>query len=511
MAELPLAKVRELLTRLVALEDEMTAERIPIMLREDPAWLQLPPAKREVALARLKVLRAFDANRTPTRAEAIAAATELKVQLRTFYAMLRDWRGKGRTALALVPYGQHGRSARPSRLDAPVAERLTEEVRALLTRNPSIRPGEAVRAIHSAWPKTLKRPSSVTVRNYLERLQAEQPALPGSLKLTLGPSRQEEAETSTRFGEVIVVDHTSPARLVLDGDPATAPTITLAIDLWSGVPIGAAVNGGEPGPEGLLDALADAQARMNGFGPDAVRPRIVYASTPGPEWDALREALLADGLEIVERRDHRLHCGGPSKRLIGSKLDDIQLRSLRSRRSRVDRLDPNEDALLTIRQMRFVVDAAVDRLVNRRLKQAVDQDGGGLALPERIAVRGSLKGQWVPLIDLRGDSLAGAGDEVDAAVVGGSASAPNLERPVEDELRAIVGAMAGPLVVDVDVRAPDAHSPGWAVNVLVNDAREVPALWLRLAREAVRLSDMRGITVRFTADAVHDSSLQART
>lgn len=514
MAELPLEEVRALLSRLATKEDEMAAERTEDDLRSDPAWLQLPPAKRDVTLTRHKVLRAFDEKKTPTRAEAIAAAAELNVQLRTFYALLRDWRDKGRSALSLVPYGADEGSVRPSRLEAPVAERLTQDVRALLADNPSIRPGEAVQAVHSTWPATLKRPSSVTVRNYLERLKAEQPPPPGSLKVTLGSSPREKAETSSRFGEVLVIDHTSPARLLLDqkdGKTATVPTITLAIDLWSGVPIGASVNGGDPGPEGLLNALADARARVNGFGSDVIRPRIVYASTPDLEWDRLRDALMTDGLEIVEHRDHRLRRGGFAKRLIGSKLDNIQLQALRSSRPGVDCLDANENALLTIRQMRFVMDAALDRLVDRRLKQAVDQKGGGLDLPERIALRGTLKEQWVPLIDLRGDSLANAEDGAKQHCADGT-SITNDQQAIEDELRAIVAAAAGPLLVDVDVRAPEAHSPGWAVSVSVNDGFDVPALWLRLAREAVRLFDMRGITVRFAADATPDSAgLQART
>lgn len=501
MAEVSLAAARALLSRVNTLEDETSPENILVTLRDDPDWLVLPLAKREAALKRFKVLRAYDRKKKPTKKQAADAAAELGIQLRSFYAMLRSWRDKGKTPFALVPYRGEEDAPRPSRLDPAVAKHLIEQVRTLLKEKPSLPPGEAVRDIAAGWPQTLGRPSAVTVRSYLERERAAVPAEPGTLSLAIGATGHEDVEAATRFGEVIVVDHTSPARLLIDGETAIAPTITLAIDLFSGMPVGAAVSEDEPGPEAVLDALADAHERMAALGEDGpIAPRILYASTPDLEWTMLREQLQADGFDVGEWRDHRLQYGGPIKRLIGSKLGSIALHPSKAGRASGNSIDPDQDALLTMNQMLFVVDAVLERIIEERLPMLPGSGAARLGLPVWLMSRGSLKARTRPLIQLDIDrSGPSLDDDMTSDIVELTTGRDGelLDPEFEVELRDIVADIVGRQLTGVEVHAPTPSAPGWLVQVSIRNMRHLPEAWLRLAREAIEIAETDGEMVRF--------------
>ena len=497
MAVMSLAAARALLSRIAVLEAETSTDMPFALLQDDPEWILIPPARREVALTRHKVLSAYDRKKSPTKSNAQDAASVLGLQLRSFYALVRTWRDKGKSPFELVPYAGD-RAPRASRLEAPVATHLTAQVDKLLAVDPTVAPGKAVRAIKDGWPDTLKRPSDVTIRAFVDRRKAESPAEPGSLRLDYGGNS--EPESAERFGEVIVIDHTSPVRLLLDGDSASVPTITLAIDLFTGVPIGAAVCEGEPGPDAVIDALADARERMEEIGaPDRISPRIVYASTRDPEWRRLHDELVASGLAVAEKPDHRLNFGGSIKRLLGERLGPIALQASKAGNVVGDRVDPDQDALLDFNQMLLVVDSAVDDMIDERLPEIDGLRGAMLDLPDWLTSRRGMGSRIMPLITLGASNRRPYGWEQSPGphAVDSRTSVPAFDPSFAADLHDIVDEILAPVLSDVVVNEPAEGLPGWAVKVVLNDGRHLAEAWLRLAHEALEIAETEGELVRF--------------
>jgi hypothetical protein len=506
--------VRALLVRVMLLEATTSKHLTDLLAWEDPEWLQLPPAKREVALSRYQALVAYDGLTSPSKADAEKAAQGLGLKLRTFYALLRDWRDDNRSPLALVPYRSGEPGARPSRLDAKVAAKLNELVRRVLDDNSSIKPGQAVRKVRENWPDGLSPPSDVTIRKYIDRQQSERPSRPGSLRLNLGEGPQEEAETATRFGEVVVVDHTAPARILV-GDAATArsPVITLAIDLWSGAPIGSSVSDGEPDPDAIMDALTDAFGRMAVLAPEThpIRPRIVYASSHGEGWDRLRRELLSARISLTERPDHRLHFGGPTRRLVGNRLGSMQLQPSKARRAGLVEIDPEQDALLALDQVQQIVDAAVDELIQARVPEIAGVRGNRLELTDLLGsdrtggrelatYLGSLES---PLVRRHLKAYSGRGLPTDGAVETDSAHGT-----IEDEITDLVDEIAGDNLVDLRITRSSRDGNVWLVDVLVDSQEVAPEIWIELAREALDMAECSEALVQFTVIGL-DADLEA--
>ncbi|MFD1951474.1 hypothetical protein ACFSGX_11935 [Sphingomonas arantia] len=473
-----------------------------VNLRDDPEWLQIPLAKREVALMRYKILRAYDLKKEPTTADATAAAAELGIHLRSFYFILRSWRNEERSIFALIPYRTNNKTPRPSRLDTAVADHLRESVRALLVEDQSIAPAKAVRFIEEAWPDRLLRPSGITIRVFMNRMMGVIPAVPGSRRLRFSSSAGDEVQTASRFGEVIIIDHTAPARLLLDGEPATTPTVTLVIDLFTGVPIGAAVSRKEPGPEAVLDALADASERLEELGGEGVvQPRIIYASATSPEWTSLREGLRAGGLDLVEQRGHRLSYGAATKRFIGNKLSSVMLQASKAGQSASDPVDTKENALLTGKQMKFVIDSAINRLMKDRLSELNGGHGVKLLLPEWLSSRGGLRSRTRPLVDLTCKRREQSQEKPPASTAPSRTGLKHASQSVDREFRRtlynVVDDVVGGLLDHAEVHEPATILPGWLVQVVITDTRFIPEIWLGLARKAIEIAEMQGKRVRF--------------
>ena len=252
MTTLTLREVKERAARLCGLELSL----VPDFTR-DPRWLLLPQAKRITALERLKVLQAYQSLKEPTTQDALKAAKAMSVQLRRFYDLLTAWRAAERSLFALVPHQGRGGPRRTRLADQGVADAVTASIKALLEKEPAAAPRTVIRHVRTNWVGPGRLPSDVTIRNYHTRaLEEQRPGL-GKLTINFGSDPQENATSADQFGEVIVVDHTSAARLfALDGTVRSV-TITLVIDLYTAAPIGAAVYTDYPSPEGVLAALGE--------------------------------------------------------------------------------------------------------------------------------------------------------------------------------------------------------------------------------------------------------------
>jgi hypothetical protein len=380
MTPLALREVRNRVARLCGLELSL----VPDFVR-DPRWLLLPPAKKLIALQRLKALQAYDALDEPTTKDAQKAAKSIGVRLRRFYDLLTGWRSAERSPFALVPH-QSSSGPRKSRLaDGRVAQAITTSIKELLATQPMAPPRSVIRHVRAQWNGPGKLPSDVTIRNYHTRAMEEQRPGLGKLTINIGNNPQEDVATADYFGEVVVIDHTSAARLFALEDRIRPVTITLAIDLYTAAPIGVSVYTEYPSPAGVLDALQDAKLRLAKVGSDKiVKPRLVFASTFDPQWAKLRSSLVERGYELFERRDGSLHHGGPTKRIIGPKLGDIVLQpKLASRRKeKIERVDENQNSLLPLQDVRWIVQDAVERMFAERVPQESGHLGNQLDLPD---------------------------------------------------------------------------------------------------------------------------------
>ncbi|RUN77632.1 hypothetical protein EJC47_04335 [Sphingomonas sp. TF3] len=500
MSELAFADARALVGQVTAMEVATEAEDLDVSFRTDPQWVQLPPARKSAALTRLHALSLYDGLKRPTKKDAEAAAAKLKVKLRTFYAMLRDWRDQQRSVFALVPYRQAD-GGRNSKLADDALEKLTLIIDEILRHDPGAAPGEVIRTVSTKWGRSLKKPSDVTIRNYLDRALASHDPEPGTLKLRTGSGEAGATVTAERFGEVIVIDHTAPARILVDGEAVTSPVITIAIDLWSGAPIGAAVSLDGPSPEAVLDALADAMERLDTGMPEGelIEPRILIATTPEQEWSEALLILEDQGCEILEQRDHRLRFGTYAKRLLGPQLASIPLQASKAgRQVEGGSIDVEQDALLTLREMQFLVDDAISKMMKRRVPDGAVGGHVRLGLSALVG-RLSLTQRWRPLIDLGSEGrLHHVGMEAHDIAQGLDVHGTDAQR--KTYLRELAERIADEDLLDVLVQAPDENRGHWEVEVLLLPDSNAYAVWIELAELALDLGD-QGIAVIFAVTA----------
>lgn len=462
----------------------------------EPWWLLLPTAKRAVTVKRLEALTAYDELREPTSKQAAEAAEKLGLGLRRFYDLLSNWRENDRSPHVLVPY-QALSGVRKSRLsDQAVAGSLRAIIDDFLAERPTAPPSAVIRHVRDEWDRPEKLPSDVTIRNFLERALQERRAAPGTLTISLTGAVEDET-TASRFGEVIVIDHTAPSDLILAYEDGAAPTITLAIDLWSGAPIGAVATDDYPAAEAVVLALENAADRVYdlGDGEHAVKPRIVLASTFDSGWTELREALLDEGYDLIERRDSTLHHGGLTKRIIGPTLGELQLqpKAASRREARGQEVDLEKTAILPLEQVQQILDMIVDDAFDELVPDTVL---AGLPAIDLTAVRSMLRRPVMPEytgipIRLDMDRCDGLDD------VGAERSVTPFDM-TPDKLIGIVRRMLGKSVGDASAKRE--QSGGWHVSVQVADPAARTPTWLALAREALRLYDEEGIFVRIDVE-----------
>jgi hypothetical protein len=469
---------------------------IGAMLKDEPFltqtdWLLLPITKQEVALRRLRALRAYDELESPTSADALRAAKKAGVAIARFYQLVAHWRAHDRSPFSLVPHQNLGME-RPTRLAAEeTANAISASIRSLLESDPVASTGKVISHVRRTWKGPGDLPSDTALRAFHERAIRSATPTPGTLTLNWGNQAQERDVVAERFVETLVIDHVSIKGLVADED-GLPPTITFAIDLWSGSPIGAAATAGSAEPRGVLLALQDvnrrislAHGRVAGETPEQSKPKIVIATTFAKQWRGLVDALLDEDYEVIDRRDVFLHQGGPTRRLLGMGLGPFRLERRADRRGPFS-FDPRVTAVQPLSTIERLLSEAVDEMAKRR----VPKEAWATAIPLDVA----------PL-------MAALGEDVFTDAVGSPPVPPHGDRPrsnehgdVRDLLERVAESRTPGGARNVEVRQAEDHV--WHLTVVVGDPSVRDAAFLQLAKGAMEVSETHSVPVVVHVDVI---------
>jgi hypothetical protein len=460
--------VRAMIARVRSIEALLKDEKF----LSQTEWLMLPIAKQDIVLRRLEALRGYDGLATPTTVDALKAAKAAGVAIARFYQLLSHWRANGRSPFSLVPHQSLG-AERPTRLAAgETARAITNSIAALLRTDPLAPTGRVIAHVRRTWKGPGELPTDTALRAFHERAIRSAHPVPGTLTLSTPGQPQEEDVVAERFGETLVIDHVAIKGLVAEED-GMQPTVTLAIDLWTGSALGAAALPGPPSPDGLILALEDvsrrlarpghgAESRDHQLGP---RPRLVIATTFAQRWSGLVEALLAAGHEVVERRDVFLQQGGPTRRLLGMRIGGLDLERRADRR---EAFNPRTTAMQPLYKIHDILEICVDDMVRER----VPADAWATATPfDTSKLRET--GPW---------DETGEAEGPDAAATTRTAD----EREVRTRLLQLAASHTpgGARAVRIDRRGDGA----WHMTVTVGDPATRDAAFIELAQRAMRLS-----------------------
>ncbi|HET9639606.1 MAG TPA: hypothetical protein VFP12_10395 [Allosphingosinicella sp.] len=467
------------------------------LLKDEPflsetEWLLLPIAKQEVALRRLKALRAYDELESPTSADTLRAAKEAGLAIARFYQLVAHWRAHDRSPFSLVPHQKLGME-RPTRLAAEeTASAISASIKSLLERDPLASTAQIISHVRQTWTGPGDLPSDTALRVFHERALRSANPTPGTLTLNLGRQAQERDVVAERFVETLVIDHTSIKRLVAEED-GLPPTITLAIDLWSGSPLGAAVIAGSAEPRGVLLALQDVNRRISLAREDDVvsqtssqpKPKIVIATTFAKQWKYLTDALLAESYEIIERRDIFLHQGGPTRRLLGMGLGPFRLER-RADRGDAFGYDPRVTAVQPLATIERMLSEAVDEMANRRVPKAA----WATAIPLDVA----------PLMAALGEDIFTDANSPPPARSRGGRPTIKGHGDVRHLLERVAECSTPGGAANVQVRQAEDHV--WHLTVAVADASVRDAAFLQLAKGAMEVSEAHSVPVVVHVDVL---------
>lgn len=503
-------------------EVELEEQRLQsAMLAADPAWLRLPIAKKKIGIERLRVMLEYDRAEGRTKSEAQAAADKVGVRLRSFYALLKQWRDANRSPFVLIPYASEG-GTRRSRLPEGVADKLQDFAKQQVADLPAAPTSELITRLKSAWGNEPALPSDVTIRSFIDRARGDHRPAPGTITAeALGFNKQSK---SRGFGDVLIIDHSAPADMLIQTHKGSVPpTFTLVIDEFTGTPVGASVSKHSPSGDSVVAAIANARDFIARLVPEAEvsGATIVFASTYDRTWRGLSEDLIASGYRVNEVTEGTLTVGHVIKQIIGSRLDDIPLQSSRALRKAPEvGIDPERKTLLKLNGFRRIVEDAVEKVFRERL----DSDNIILPPDDEYEPRPvSLKAE------LRGFSTFGSNPEEleppeGAAALeraqkvfldlrakqakSGRVARPNASRTFRSpgifhrRLERLAHEISGPSLVSAEVIPPQSGQPAWALVVTVNDPTMRTPVWLELAREAISLADLELTLVQVTVDVV---------
>lgn len=364
------------------------------------------------------------------------------------------------------------------------AETIRDAISDVLVNDPLTPTADLIRQVRKSWTGPGDLPSDAALRVFHDRALRTAERLPGSLSFRLGGQAKSRAVTAERLGAAIVVDHVSVKGL-LEEETLVAPTVTLAIDLWSSRVLGATAVLGPPSPRSVVTALGDAARRIAEHQTGSVQPSnpvppvIVMATTGSPQWGELRERLNSAGFEIVDREDEPLHVGNAARLLLGLKLGRLNLEK---------RLSPSPGSGLNLLTHAVQPLKTIDRI----LADTID----GI-LNERVPADA-----WTSATTFAVPSIEGV--EAKAR----TPSAGRMKRTVSDpRMSEGVGQllywMAERIVADdgtVEIHRSD--DLVWHVAAKIGDAAVKEALFNQLAKGAMEVSSVHHIPVVVDVDVV---------
>jgi hypothetical protein len=324
--------------------------------RDDPRWLRLSEERRALALGRAEVLASYDALPRRSAEAADEHAARLSLGRSRFFDLLRIWRRTG-NPVDLAPHAEPSTKPR-TRMDDGRRRKMEQVVEKAVTESKERSPATILAAAARLWTGG-KPPSSSTLRRQIDKVLSEERTRPQ--RISSRSLRSEGDERAGDHGEVVVVDHTAPAFYVDAGDAKVRPTLTLAVDLFTGSVEGYSLSSGLPAPAMVVQALEDAERRgaCGRDGRATVRPRLVVSVAQSPEWRDMVAWLKRAGLPVTIRTGY----GVRIRRLVGPTMGDVRLHARKAHDLEQGRrdYDPSRDVVLTMAEARMVIEEGISR------------------------------------------------------------------------------------------------------------------------------------------------------
>lgn len=467
---------RMTLARVRSLEAQLQGE--PFL--NDTDWLLLPLEKQELVLRRLSALRAYEKLDKPTAKDALSLGTASGVGIARFYQLLSHWKENNRSPLSLASLG---RAERRSRLPAEnTAAAIRDAISDCLASDPLMPTGEIIKQLRKSWSGPGELPTDTAIRVFHDRALRSMERAPGSFTYRLGGRSDKQGITANGFGETLVIDHATIADL-LDEGTALAPTVTLAIDLWSGATLGATAVAGTAKPDGVIAALKDAARRLaeggagSGTAAAPARPRIVLAAGSSPEWRNLVAGLIHAGFDVVHREDNVPRLGDAARLILGLQIG----------RLRLERRAPRPPAHLDYRGKAVQPRDVIDRILREEVDAVLDR---------RVP-----KEAWrdAPAFHVPSFEIGAASDEEPSL----SSTKPDGTRDPRgpEGVKFLLYWMADRAVGDAGtVEVEQSADSVWRVNATIADPARRDALFAQLAEGAMEVTSVHRVPVIVNVD-----------
>lgn len=332
---------------------------------DDPAWLILPAATKELALKRLEEMLQYEAIEPPSTVQAEQAAAKMSMTTGRFYQLRRRWR-ESRSIFTFVPFRKTASMSHP-RLPKHVSDAVNDHINKAVADGVRS-PAAILKSLGEGWNLLEPMPSHMTLRKLISKAVDEAGSISGNITVNNAALPQEAIEKATEFGEVVAVDHTALELFVPKGNTPVRVILSLAIDLHTTAILGYATSFLQPGPEHVLAALANASERSaatsdKSLGP--VRPRLIFAATKSTEWRQLVARLDEQGMKASVRHTPRLHFGGMIARLIGPTIGLVKLSSRRAHAMAGPSFDPVRDSWLNPDRLDHLLEDSI-RILNEK-------------------------------------------------------------------------------------------------------------------------------------------------
>lgn len=337
--------------------------------RDNPRWLELTLEKRAAALTRMEVIKRYLALERRSAEQADSFAAELGIGRSRFYGLCKVWERTG-SPVSLAPYSEPVVPKRPS-VKAERAAEIETRIGSALGSTRDRTPNVIVDKVARGWGDKTKPPARETLRRFVLQAIAREETESGEV------IRREANEVARWFGEVIVFDHCLVDIFAEQRPFPRRPTLTLAIDLFTGAPIGHAVALSPPSADMVVAAIDDATLRSASLSGSPVRPRIVFGSSYAADWTRLIQRFQSSGIVMSGRRSPELPFGAPTARLIGPRLGRLRLlaRAGHEEDGATAGFDPATHPVLSLEQARSVIVTNLATLLVERLG-----DSGGRPL-----------------------------------------------------------------------------------------------------------------------------------
>lgn len=335
-------------------------------LKDNPAWLMLPYARRQAALKRMKVVQKYESHAAPGEQEALEAADELGITPGQFYRIRRQWL-KNRSVMDLLPYGPPGAS-RDHRLDQDVINAMSDLIVQAIAKEGVRSTAEILRRVQRTWPLDKPVPSHMTIRKNITDALEKLTDVAGGLAIVNSGIPQTALADAAKYGDVIAIDHVCLRVFVMSEGGPVVPIATFAIDLFTSSITGFHLSFGAPGPLQFEEALRDTAARSKqNCDPKtgAVKPKLVFDAGGGKGWFELVSRIKAAGHQINFRRSHRLNFGGVFTALIGTSIGSVTVSHRKILNDTV--FNPGKDPLITFDELKKLIEDGVQGLNQRRI------------------------------------------------------------------------------------------------------------------------------------------------